>query len=245
MGHEVVLVRDPGRLRLGRAGVLSVAITILCLSTGAGQEAAMDRVEASLARLPLRFEENRGQTAPEVRFLARGTGYSLFLTAEEAVLALDAEKAVLRLRLLGANRSPPIQGQDELPGRSHYFIGSDPQGWRTEVPAYARVELTQVYPGVDLAFYGRERRLEYDFLVSACADPGVIGLEFEGAEALLLDDEENLLAVLAQGEVVFERPGVYQIVEGRRREVEGRYVLAGNRVFFTLGTYDPELPLVI
>src|SRR5216683_132536 len=40
--------------------------------------------------LPLSFEVNRGQTDAQVKFLSRGTGYSLFLTSNETVLALSA-----------------------------------------------------------------------------------------------------------------------------------------------------------
>ena len=38
--------------------------------------------------LPLSFEENRGQTAREVRYISHGSGYELFLTPQEAVIAL-------------------------------------------------------------------------------------------------------------------------------------------------------------
>jgi hypothetical protein len=42
----------------------------------------------NLSRIPLSFEANQGQTDAQVQYLARGPGYSLFLTATEAVLAL-------------------------------------------------------------------------------------------------------------------------------------------------------------
>ena len=40
-------------------------------------------------KLPLHFEPNLGQTSSQVKFLARGHGYSLFLTEKEAVLSLQ------------------------------------------------------------------------------------------------------------------------------------------------------------
>src|SRR5260221_9279499 len=46
------------------------------------------RVTESYGKLPLHFEANRGQTGKDVRFLSRGLGYSLYLTAGEAVLVL-------------------------------------------------------------------------------------------------------------------------------------------------------------
>lgn len=50
--------------------------------------AAKARIQAGYGRLPMHFEPNVGQTADEVKFVARGPGYTLFLTADEAVLAL-------------------------------------------------------------------------------------------------------------------------------------------------------------
>ncbi|MBI2187283.1 MAG: hypothetical protein HYU37_09225 [Acidobacteria bacterium] len=106
--------------------------------------------------LPLNFEVNHGQSAPEVKFLARGTGYSLFLTSNETLLVLGpsnaarrSTSALLRMRLVKANPVPQATGQDELPGKSNYFIGHDPAGWRTNIPTYAKVAYKDVYPGVE------------------------------------------------------------------------------------------------
>jgi hypothetical protein len=112
--------------------------------------------------LPLSFEANRGQADNKVRFLSRGSGYTLFLTPAEAVLALrqpsskKSRDAVLRMRLVGANPSPQIVGAEELPARSSYFVGSDPGRWRNAIPNYARVRYQQIFPGVDLVFYGNQ-----------------------------------------------------------------------------------------
>jgi len=62
-------------------------------------------------------------------------------------------------------------GREELPGKSHYFIGNEPKKWRTDVPQYARVEYQDVYPGVSLTYYGNQGQLEYDFVVSPGGDP--------------------------------------------------------------------------
>ena len=137
-------------------------------------------------QLPLQFEANQGQTDPQVQFLARGPGYTLFLTGQEAVLSLgretrderrkarNQEPAVLRLKLLGANPSAKGMGQEELPGKVNYFRGNDPKQWRTNVPTYQKVRWPKVYPGVDLVYYGNQGQLEYDFVVAPGADPQAI-----------------------------------------------------------------------
>ena len=133
-------------------------------------------------RPPLFFEVNQGQTDPQVRFLARSGGYTLLLTPTEAVLALKGPAAV-RMKLAGdANAAPEVVGEDPLEGRVHYLRGNDPSRWRRNVPTYGRVRYRAVYPGIDLVFYGKDRGLEYDFIVAPGMDPGAIRLLFEGAE---------------------------------------------------------------
>ena len=121
-------------------------------------------------QLPLAFEPNQGQTDAQVKYLARGDGYALFLTGSGAVLKLGG--AVVRMRLAGANAHARARGLDRLPGKSHYFTGNNPAQWRTNIAQYARVWFEEVYPGISLVYYGTQRQLEYDFVVAPGADPG-------------------------------------------------------------------------
>ena len=95
-----------------------------------------------------------------------------------------------------------VAGREELPGKSNYFIGNDPSKWRTNVPQYARVEYEDVYPGVNLAYYGNQRQLEYDFVVQPGADPKQIRLAVEGTDDLHVDAEGNLILRLPEGELL-------------------------------------------
>jgi hypothetical protein len=203
------------------------------------------RVRQSYGALPLSFEANRGQTAADVRFLARGSAYSLYLTGDEITLALRAKSraAALRLKLVGANREPRAYGLEELEGKSHYLVGRDPPRWRTNVPNFARVKYESVYPGVDVVYYGNQRQLEYDFLVAPGADAGRIALRVEGAKGILVGDDGDLVLPTAAGEVRQHAPRAYQEVGGVRQTVACRYVLLGpDRVGFELGAYDQSLP---
>ena len=130
--------------------------------------ASTDESKAKLAehfgKLPLSFESNNGQTDSAVKFLSHGPGYDLFLTSTEAVLSLQKyqaqaetkvrEGSVLRLKMIGANTDPRVEGQDELPGKVNYFIGNDPEKWRRNIPTYRKVHYTDVYPGIDIVYYG-------------------------------------------------------------------------------------------
>ncbi|TMI08125.1 MAG: hypothetical protein E6H40_12740 [Betaproteobacteria bacterium] len=233
-------------------------LTLLTFVTGFAlplAAAAETRVSQSYGKLPLHFEANQGQTHQDVRFLARGSGYSLYLTAGEAVLVLtkpnpDATQArgtpvVVRMSVVGAAPKPLVSGLDELPGKANYLIGN-PAKWRTNVPTYAKVHYRAVYPGIDLVYYGNQRQLEYDFVVSPGADPEKIVLGFQGAERLEINAEGELV-LHAAGEVIRQRvPVIYQEINGVRTKIEGRYVLKdAHRVGFQVAAYDPSRPLVI
>jgi hypothetical protein len=208
----------------------------------------------SYAHLPLMFEPNQGQTDPKVRFIARGGGYGLFLTQQEAVLSLQApatrraavrQTSVVHMKLAGANEHPEVQGTDPLPGKSNYFIGNDAAKWRSNIPQYARVQYAQVYPGVDLVYYGSQGRLEYDFQVAPGSDPKTIQLSFAGSHALKIDAGDLVLATAA-GDIRLEAPRVYQFDGNARKPVTGRFaLLAADRVGFDIGAYDRSKPLVI
>ena len=199
----------------------------------------------ALAKLPLRFERNDGQTDCEVAYLSRGRGSTLFLTRTEAVLSLR-NAAVLRLRMIGANADPIIAGEEQLQGTMNFFIGNDPTQWRTGVPTYRRVRYDDVWPGIDLVWHGRQNALEYDFLVAPGVDPSAIRLQVDGAKRLRLDASGNLIAETAAGDVVQHAPVLYQDGPGGRTPVAGNYVLRGaTEVAFRVGAYDAARTLVI
>jgi hypothetical protein len=178
--------------------------------------------------LPLAFEANRGQMDSRAEFLSRGPGYSLFLGPTAATLALrrpDGHAAVLRMQLVGANATAVGRGEGDLPGRAHYFKGSDPTRWTTDVRTYARVRYAEVYAGVDLVYYGSQRQLEYDFVVGPGSDPAAIGLRFEGAARVEVQDGILAVEATAGGVVRLHPPVAYQTVEGARKDVASRYVL--------------------
>jgi hypothetical protein len=150
------------------------------------------------------------------------------------------------MKLAGANARAGVTGADALPGKSNYFIGSDPSQWRTNVPTYGAVKYAAVYPGIDLVYHGNQRLLEYDFLVAPGADPRAIGIRFQGARKLTVNGDGALVIGFGGSEVIEPAPVVYQEVGGRRQTVAGRYVLRGKgRVGFGVATYDRRRPLVI
>ncbi|MBZ5665173.1 MAG: SBBP repeat-containing protein [Acidobacteriia bacterium] len=245
---------------LATAGVASYfAGGVHAAKAGAPSPAAHRTLASKTLSLPLFFEPNQGQTAPQVRFLSRGAGYGLFLTADEAVLELQPSavshqpsasnlkskaSSVIRMRLEGANSAARVSGASPLPGKSSYFIGNDPAKWHRDIPQFGRVQYQAVYPGVDLVYYGDQGQLEYDFRVAPAADPNQIALRFQGAATHI--DSGDLVLSTSNGDVRFRAPHIYQQDGERQRAVAGSFrQLADNKIGFTVGDYDHSHELVI
>jgi hypothetical protein len=223
--------------------------------------AARGRVQASYAALPLSFEANQGQTDSKVKYMARGDGYTLFLTADDAVFSLQSHAskkakserrsqkvstAVVHMQLNGGNAQAAVSASSQLPGRSNYFLGNDPSKWHSDVPHFARVSYQHVYPGVNLAFHGAQRQTEFDFVVAPGANPAPIGFHFTGARGIKTDASGNLIISSTAGNVQLHKPVAYQEQNGTRQLVDASFVLkADNQIAFELGSYDRSHELVI
>jgi Beta-propeller repeat len=199
---------------------------------------------ANYAR-PLSFEPNRGQTNGQVDFLAHGAGYRLFLSHGEAVMALD-RGVMVRMRPVGGKRLGTADPLEQQPSKSNYFIGNDSQKWHTGIANYAKVRYRNVYPGIDLIYYGNQRQLEYDFVVSAGVDPNRILLQFQGGTNATLDRSGDLLMHTAAGDLRWHKPIAYQQVNGGRKLIACSYARQGlNWLAFKLADYDRSRPLII
>src|SRR5260370_3529420 len=134
----------------------------------AATPSARGRIQANYASLPLAFEQNQGQTDAQVKYMARGDGYILFLTGDDAVFSLQSpssaknsasisrrdvapkdnqqrravandSSAVVRMQLAGGNPGAKVSASGLLPGKSNYFLCNNPSTWHTDLPHSARV----------------------------------------------------------------------------------------------------------
>ena len=214
--------------------------------------------------LPVRFEPNRGQFDPRVKFAARGDRSTLFLTPNEAVLALTptpTTQFALRMSFLGVapDSSATPRGVDPLASASNYFLGNDPSRWVRNIPNFAKVKYNGIYPGIGLVFYqnsavsesnspGARGLLEYDFNVAPGVDPSQIRLKFAGQTKIDPAANGDLLLKSAAGDLLLKRPTIYQQRphQSEKIQVPGEYFLAANdEVAFHIGPYDKTQTLII
>jgi Beta-propeller repeat/Abnormal spindle-like microcephaly-assoc'd, ASPM-SPD-2-Hydin/Cep192 domain 4 len=178
------------------------------------------------------------------------------------------------LRLLGANLNPQVVGVGELPSKSNYFIGNDKNKWQRNEPNYARIKYKEVYPGIDVVYYGNYNQLEYDFVIAPNADPSKIRLEVARKTAtgtgnasphLQISSGGDLVITTPAGNVSFRKPIIYQLVSDSKLRrivkhlVDGHFVLhsmrrpgqdyrnvsKGQYISFEVASYDHRKPLII
>src|ERR1051325_6198863 len=249
-------------------------IALALIAGGPRSSVSNRRTQVSLVAvadaLPLNFELNQGQTHKRVKFIARAGGYVLFLTATEAVMALDnpaahskrkedldmrAEsleakprrpRSIVRMKFEGANPAPEIEGLDQSTTTSNYFAGSDPAAWRTNIQNYARVRYAQVYPGIDMVYHGDARRLASPFTVAPGSDPAKVDIAFGDMQNFDIDVMGDLVLHTQQGDIRQTKPTAYQEMNGIKEEVPVTYITKNEHcVGFQLGAYDLSRPLII
>jgi|HubBroStandDraft_6_1064221.scaffolds.fasta_scaffold00044_20 hypothetical protein len=235
-------------------------------TTGLTQSPTTKKAAANYANLPMTFEGNVGQTDPQVKFLSRGSGYVIFLTsggiafsAHSQLVANTGTPAnaqptpnqtqsapVIQLNLVGSNPNPVAVGEGLQPGKANYFIGHDRSKWHTNVATYGKVHYKDIYPGIDLVYYGNPSQLEYDFEVAAGADPRQIQFDVKGADSVSLDSSGDLVLQTKRGALHVKSPVLYQTFNNMKLPVTGGFSIKNStRVGFSLQGYDRTKPLVI
>ncbi len=250
---------------MNRNNAVSFLIVVLLLSSSAGILLAMEQDPSEKYNEPAKinnpeilpgpknmdgwFIKNRGQVHdPQVRFVYVSPagdsvvfvpgGYRVVLTGEDeltSVVEVNFERA----------RTAMPRGRTELPHKSSYLLGNDPENWHTDIVNYRELVYQDLYPGIDLVFRATESKLKYDFLVSRGADPGMIGWSYQGVDQVFLSPSGDIHLKTQAGELVEEAPFSYQMNEEKMVEVPSYYQLKDKNVSFGIGNYDPELPLVI
>jgi hypothetical protein len=248
------------------------AVTNVEMLTGATGSQQRVKVQI-LDGTPLSFTHNLGQWDDRVLFRANAGGVAMWFTHDGAhyqftrtsakqepfgsdpthghAVSLDGEPGefrsiTIKASYVGANPQPRVVGQEMLEHRCHYFLGKDPNQWRTDVPNYRVIVYREIYPGVDLKYYGNWKLLEYDFIVSPGADLSQICIRYEGAKSLSVNESGELVVETNWGRVTERRPVVYQKKDGESIPLQGEYVLLSDDSFgFKVYDYDPDLSLVI
>jgi len=231
------------------------------------------KVMRNYTSMPMAFTENQGQWDESVFFRADAGRATMWFTCEGAYYQFtrrienkhvedvlnpldydpafnepdSVETMMIKASLVGANPNPIISGEDMMGYKCNYFIGNNPDNWRSDVPNYEAIIFQGIYPGIDLKYYGTGQQMEYDFIVSPGADPSQICVRYDGGNSVLVNDNGELEVATDWGTVIEHKPRVYQILDDEFIPLDGAYTLRDNNTFgfeFENG-YNTEYALVI
>jgi uncharacterized repeat protein (TIGR01451 family) len=193
--------------------------------------------------MPLAFEINHGQTAPQVRYMARSREGALFFTDQGMTVAVPQLGA---FRMLFENAGvPQIIAEEKLAAKSNY-LRHQPGKSISGIENYGSLLYSGLYSGIDVRFYGQGRHLEHDFILAPGADSRQIALRMEGISHIALQPSGNLELTLGKTNLFETAPVAWQMVNGQRKPVQAGWQLLGdNKLGIQLGEYDRSLAVTI
>ena len=224
--------------------LLATVATTLFAQTTSPKDPNAPPISTPPINTPLAFEANQGQTAPQVQYLARSREGVVFLTRDGFTVSLP-RRGSFRMLFDQASSNPVIPDEQPLLARSNY-LSRDPKHSIVNVENFGAVRYREVYPGIDVRFYGRGMHLEHDFLVAPGADTARIALRLDGIDQAWLDPSGAIELSLGKIKLSESAPVAWQMINGRRQPVQAQWkLLSENRLGISVGAYDRNLPLAI
>lgn len=232
-------------------------------------------VRKSFSLLPLYFIENQGQMNEKVAYYVRGSDKTLYFTSTGVTFALmkgkekadsmdirdicepsneeraepEYERWIVKLDFLDMNIVKP-RGEEKQEAIFSYFRGKSRE-WKTGIPTFNRIIYEDLWPGIDLVYFGFMNGIKYEFIVKPGSDVGMIRLVYQGVS----DVHKNEMGALeiSTPACCFEdgAPLAYQVIDGNKVEVSVGYALQRRAmqdacsVGFDVGAFDRNLPLII
>ncbi|BCN30193.1 DUF7948 domain-containing protein [Anaeromicropila herbilytica] len=211
-----------------------------------------ERTTQLLKHIPFRFEEYRGQYEYEAKYMLRNMGYTAFFAPNKVTYAMSYRKedsyltTILEMKFHDANSNPEIVGEEQLPGRVNYYIGSKKEKWVEGAATFKKIRYENMYPGIDIEFFGNKGELEFNFILSEEADPTLIAFSLSGAKKYNIDGDGNLVIDSEAGALRFMKPYVYQECYESKVEVLCSYHIVDEKyVAFTFGEYKKNCKMNI
>jgi hypothetical protein len=199
-------------------------------------------IEANAQNLPLAFEQNKKQAPAGVRFLTRTHGHDLHFKRNEVEVAFKSGS--LLIRFVGANEKAKPEGHGRLDELIRYVDAKKSD--EKKPPAFAVIRYTELYPGINLVFYGRRSQVQYEFVIEPEADPKQIRLVVENADRIEIDEKGGLVLGIGDEVLRVPKPLGFPADDGEGQPIDVRYALQGsNEISFELGDYHGARRLTI
>ncbi len=208
-----------------------------------------------LGRLPLSFEPNAGQAAPEARYMVHSAGGTLLFTSSGVTISLPDEKgasatagyknghlnalqsticdpqsfSTVGLHFIGASSATSIASGQVLPGKVNYLLGKDRAKWHTGLPTYGSIAYSELYPGISLDYSGTDGRLKGTYTVDPDADPTNIRWRYDGANSVSVDKDGNLQIAINNSKLKTQNSKLTEHAPVAWQEIAGKRIAVSVR----------------
>ena len=213
-----------------------LAYAVLCLAGCA------NAASSSTPQMPFSFVENRGQAAPDVRYIGNGPQFKAWFL--DGAVTLQQGQATTRMRFEGGASHPHTGTSDPIGATANYFRGGDRSSWKTGLPMFRTIRYHGVWPGIEVRFKAENSQAKAEYVVAPGASPGQIRLRFDGDPKIQSDG--SLVVTGDSGEFREDKPFIFQEAAAGRTEVQGAFwKYPDGSIGFTVAEYDHSKPLVI
>lgn len=225
--------------------------------------------EKAIVPLPIHsvssFMENKGQWDEDILFKSSFKGGNLWVQKNKLLFHLQDfqrlrknhvnfgkpdltavdRQHVVHLNFKNSNEVKRISTQHPSTEYYNFFLGNNEKRWAKEVHTYTDAILYDLYNDIDLHLIQEDEQLKYEFLVAPQVDPSLIQLDIAGANSISLDKQGRLHISTPIGEIIENKPYVYQEINGQKKQIRCDFSIQNNLVTFDLGNYDKTKVLVI
>lgn len=241
----------------------SAFATTVAVPTAPNLDAVKQRINVASAP----FVPNAGQWDARAAFAAKTFAGTLFVTTDGklvyslpaapssaggSVLESQTHRAVSLTESFvapdGETRISTPHGYRPAESKVSFFIGNDASKHHADLNTYDRVNLGDVFPGVNVQLRATGSNVEKIFTVAPAQDPAQIHVKIDGATSVEVGPQGELIAHTENGPVAYTAPIAFQeTADGTKHPVTVSYALnaAAHTYGFTLGDYDPRQPLII
>ncbi len=232
--------------RLATVSVLFVMFVMLTATVfrASAQTAARPNSGGSA---PLVFEPSSIAGSP-IRYIARASGYTVFLSDEEAdvvlqeakapskelqrgdLIVVEAHASLLRMRFVDANPPTSLNAVDRE-GLPHAFTAIAYRG---------------VYPGTDIILRGDQHCMQFRVKLGPGASAENIVIEFAGATGLDLQVDGTAVVHAGSAALLLQKPVIlFGNIQTRQSASGGFRIENGNRLRLVLGASAPVSTQII
>ena len=158
----------------------------------------------------------------------------------------EAEQHLIYANFKGANSNCLIETQYPSKAYYNYFIGQDKSKWAENNHAFGRIKYADLYKGIDLVFFEKNEELKYEYHVQPQANYRQIEIQYGGQDKIRKLRNGNIIVYSSLGQIIEQKPYVYQIKNGKVLEIESEFILSTDNILsFKLGDYDSKIELII